>query len=66
MSFGTHHWSQPMLPKTPYPSDLADFAIPEASARDGDPLPVGAALRLMFATSLSLWLMIAMTARVLF
>jgi hypothetical protein len=58
-----------MLPKTPYPSDLADLAIPEIAARDGEPLPVGAALALMFAMSLSLWSIIAvtaMTARALF
>lgn len=55
-----------MLPTTPYPSDLADFDIPELSARDGEPLPAGAALSLIFAMSLSLWLMIAMIAWALF
>lgn len=52
-----------MLPKTPYPSRLFDIDTP---AHDGEPLPVGTALPLMFAISLSLWLMIAMTARALF
>ncbi len=55
-----------MLPKTPYPSQFADFDIPELSARDAEPLPVGAALPRIFAMSLLLWLMIAMTARALF
>jgi hypothetical protein len=55
-----------MLPKTPYASDLADFAIPEIAVRDGEPLPVGAALLLIFAMSLSLWSMIAVIARALF
>jgi len=55
-----------MLPKTPYPSQFADFDIPEASARDDEPLPVGAAVLQIFAMSLSLWSMIAMTARALF
>jgi hypothetical protein len=55
-----------MLTKTPHPTQLADFDVPEAFAPDGEPLPLGAALPLMFAMSLSLWLMIAMTARALF
>lgn len=55
-----------MLPKTTHPSQFADFDIPEVSARDGEMLPLGAALPLIFAMSLSLWLIIAMTARTFF
>ena len=55
-----------MLPQTSNPSRFFDYDIPEGSARDGERLPVGAALLLTFATSLLLWSMIAMTARALF
>ena len=56
-----------MLPRSPYfsLSHLADFIIPEVSARDCEPLPAMTAVPLIFGLSLVLWSMIALTARAL-
>jgi hypothetical protein len=60
-----HHWSQLMLPKSPYLAHLADFVIPERPARNCDPLPAATALPLILAMSLLLWSAIATIARAL-
>jgi len=54
-----------MLAKSPYLSHLADFISEEVSVRDCKPLPAATALPLIFAMSLVLWSVIAMTARAL-
>jgi hypothetical protein len=54
-----------MLAKSPYLSHLVDFIIREVPARDCEPLPALTALPLIFAMSLLLWSMVALTARAL-